>query len=217
MKDDDKKGQSGQPPQGGNPPGNGSDTPQGKLDKLLAEWDQATQGTDSGKPDKGKSADGTGGDALLKRMERLEAVLSRTNYETDMKDIVSEVKGDLDVDDWIVESWINRKADSDPRLVKLWEERDEKKGQFREVIKNLAPEFQAYAKDRILPKSTDKDDKDDKADRNDDRGLSAAVRSSRTASPSSGLDDVNWSALSGPEFALKRAEVFRLAKAGKLT
>ncbi len=217
MPDEDKKGQSGNAEPDPKDLDKGSDKPEGVLDKLLAEWDQAPQGTDSSKSDKDKPA-GTGDGDIAKRLELLESALTRTSYDADMQGIVKEVKGDLDVDDWIVESWVNRKADSDPRLVKLWEERGEKKSQFAEMIKALGPEFQTYAKERILPTAKDdvKDDDTETKDKDNDKGLTAAVRSSREAKPTTDFENVKLGGLSGSEFALKKAEIFRAMKSGKL-
>lgn len=208
MDNKDLKGQSGNADQGRKAPDKDSDTPKGKLEELLASWEP--KGTDGGK--KPKESD------VTKRLEQLEAAVTRTSYESDMKSIVAQVKGELEVDDWIVEAWINKRADSDPKLVKLWEERDTEKAQFQKVIQSLGPEFQEYAKGKILPKVEPKNeevkDKEDK--KGSDKGLAAAVRNSRDASPSSGYDDTKWASLGESDFALKKAEVFRLARAGKL-
>lgn len=212
MVDKTTEGQSGKPDAERNASPETSDPPRKSLSALLSEWDEKDKG-DSGKPKgepKGEPKEST--DDLIKRMERLEGALTKTSYETDMKSVVETVKGDLDVDDWIVESWINRKADSDERLVKLWNERDTKKSQFDEVIKSLTPEFQEYAKNRILPKP----DEDKDEGKKPDKGLAAAVRTARDASPSSGYEDLDLGSLSERDYALKKAEIFRAARAGKL-
>lgn len=225
MSTDKTKGNSGNTAGGATPPGNGSEQPDGKLETLLAEWDQGAKGTDSGKPDKGKPA-GTGkSNPLEDRIARLEAeaeankeVSEETRYKADIPGVVATLKGDLNVNDDYVEWWINREAKLDPRLAKSWDERDTNQAKFRQVIEALAPSFQKHAKEAILPKSKDEDDPttDGKGETKDDKGLGAAVRSSRDAKPSHGDDDVNWAGLSGHEFALKRAEVFKAMKEGTL-
>ena len=214
MVDKATEGQPGQSDQGSNSPTEGSGALRKNVTDLLNEWDQSSKGTDSGKD--AKKASGLSEDVTA-RLERLEALATRTSYESDMKSIVATVKGDLDVDDFVVEAWVNRKADSDSRLVALWNERDSKKAQFQELVKSLAPEFQEFAKTRIIkapPKTEEKETENRGKDAKD--SLSAAVRSSREASPSSGYDDVSWSGMNENQFALKKAEVFRLQKAGKL-
>jgi hypothetical protein len=209
---DKVEGQPGQSDQPSKSATEGSGALRKNVTDLLNEWDQpASKGTDSGKD--AKKAPGLSDDVTA-RLERLEALATRTSYESDMKSIVATVRGDLDVDDFVVEAWVNRKADSDPRLVQLWNERDSKKSQFQEVIKSLAPECQEFAKTRIIkapPKTEEKETGKDAKE-----SLSAAVRSAREASPSSGYEDLSWAGLNDNQFALKKAEVFRLQKAGKL-
>ena len=49
------------------------------------------------------------------------------------------------------------------------------------------------------------------------KGLANAVKAARESdSTPSGMDNVDFGSLSDHEFALKKAEVFRLAEAGKL-
>lgn len=213
MVDNADKGQPGQSDQQGKPATEGSGALKKDVGSLLAEWDQPSKGTESGKD--GKKPSGLSDD-LAARLERLESHATRTSYEADMKSIVATVKGDLDIDDFIVESWVNKRADNDPRLVALWNERDTKKAQFQEIVKSLAPEFQEFAKTRIIPKAAPKNDGDEPSGKDAGKGLAAAVRNARDASPSSGYDDVNFGALSDTELALKKTEIFRLASAGKL-
>lgn len=216
MADSDDKGQSGKPDADRKGQPETSDKPK-SLSSLLAEWEEKDKG-DSGKsPSEPKGEPkGPNADDIAKRLERLEASQVRSSYEADMKSVVATVKGDLDIDDFIVESWVNRKADGDPRLVKLWEERDSRKAQFDEVIKSLAPEFQEWAKSRIPAKSKEEEPEAKDKSGKSDKGLAAAVRQAREASPSSGFDDVNFSGLSDQDFALKKAEVFRAVRTGAL-
>lgn len=232
MSDKDDKGQSGKDGQDRNGSETGSDAPRGKLEALLNEWDAKNpKGTDSGDPKSPKEGKTAGtGDEVATRLERLESLVDQTSYRSDMERIVAEVKGDLDIDDDFVEFWVNKRAEGDSRLVELWNQRDANKIQFRKVIEYLAPEFREYVKSKGLVKpDSDPDDPDGgseaaasngkgkgKDESRDDKGLGAAVRSSREAKPSTGADDVNWAGLTGQEFALKRAEVFRAVKQGKL-
>jgi hypothetical protein len=137
-----------------------------------------------------------------------------------MKALVTQVKGDLDVDYEDVERWLNTKADKDPRLTKAWDERHTNKARFQEVAKALIPEYQEYAASfaKRVAKPAEKDEKDGGKDPvKGDKGLAAAVRGAREASPSSGqFENVNWGQLSDNELALKKSQVFKAVKSGSL-
>lgn len=168
------------------------------LNDLLDEWDT------SGK----KSANsGKSGDEVAARLAALERRIASDSYDKEMSSVVETLKGDLDVDEFVVEAWINKQANDDPRLLELYEARDENPKKWREAIKALRPEFESYAKSRILTKSG-----------NDDRGVGAAVRASKNSPNTVDLSDdgSDIASMSDAEFSLKKAEVFRLAKAGKL-
>jgi hypothetical protein len=215
MVDKTTEGQSGKPDADRKDQPETSDTPRKSLSALLAEWEEKDKVDSNAKPEpRGKGE--TSADDLAKRLEAIEGALTKTNYQADMKSVVATVKGDLQVDEGFVESWINRKADSDPRLVELWEQRDSRKAQFQEAIKALQPEFKEYVEQltkQLLPQKDEEPEKGRKAD----RGLAAAVRSAREAAPgATGYDAVNWAGLAEHEFALKKAEVFKAAKEGRL-
>lgn len=207
------QGQSGKSDAERKAPPEVTDPPKKSLSALLSEWEEKDKGGSGKGEPKGEPKESA--DDLAKRLAALEGELSKTNYETDMKSVVSTVKGDLPVDDKFVEDWVNRKADGDPRLVELWEKRDERKSQFQEAIKALQPEFKAYV-DELKNQLSPKQDEAEGDSKKPDRGLAAAVRNSREASPSSGYDDVKWASLPDSELALKKNEVFAAARAGKL-
>jgi hypothetical protein len=215
MVDKTDTGQSGSPDQERNAPKEGTDAPKGTLEKALASWDSASKGTDG---DGGKKPQASTKDQ--DEITELRAELSRLSYESDMKALVTEVRGDLDVDYEDVERWLNTKADKDPRLTKAWDERHANKSRFQDVVKALVPEYQEYVKSFAtrVSKGGEKGKKDDDEGKNagkDDKGLAAAVRQARDAAPSNGqFGDVKWAQLSDNELAAKKSEVFRAAKAG---
>lgn len=218
MVDKTSEGQSGKPDSERNAQTETSDTPRKSLSALLAEWEEKDKG-DGGKPksEPNKAKGESSADDLAKRLEAIEGALTKTSYQSDMKSVVATVKGDLQVDDGFVESWVNRKADSDPRLVELWEQRDSRKAQFQEAIKALQPEFKEYVEQLTKQLSPPKQDEEPDKGKKADRGLAAAVRNAREASPgANGYDGVNWAGISEHEFALKKAEVFKAAKEGRL-
>jgi hypothetical protein len=170
------------------------------LNDLLDEWDASGK-----KPDSSKAK---GGDDLTARLSAIERRLASDAYDKEMSTVVETLKGDLDVDDFIVEAWINKQAAQDARLAELYEARDENPAQWQKAIKTLQPEFEKYAKDRVVKPASD----------NDDKGLGAAVRASKNSPHKSDLSDdgSDIANLDPQQFELRKAEVFRLAKAGKL-
>lgn len=166
------------------------------LTDLLDEWD-----SDGKKPASSKS-----GNDVADRLSALERRLANDAYKSEISTVVETLKGDLDVDDFVVEAWINKQASEDPRLQELYEARDENPKKWKDAVKALQPDFEEYAKSRILSKA------------NDDKGVGAAVRASKNSPNMSDLSDdgSDIAGMNDAEFALKKAEVFRLAKTGKL-
>lgn len=138
-----------------------------------------------------------------------EAEASRV-YRREMdENLVPAIKGDLDVHPKHVERWLNEQAASDPRLLKLWNEREDNPEAFQAAIEKLKPKFEADAKDEGLIGTT-------KA-RKDDAKLKSAVRSARTPSEPTDLKGKDLGGMTDNEFALHKAEVFRQQAAGQLT
>lgn len=149
-----------------------------------------------------------------KRMARLEA---REN-ERDMDALVQRVKGDLDVDNWIVRAYILNEAANSPKMDALWDNRESRKADLDKIVEQaLIPGFKKYAEDKILPPKADETKEDPKKE-SGQRRLAAAVKGARESSKSSGgsLDDVDWASLSDGEFNAKKQEVFKAAAAGNL-
>lgn len=185
------------------------------LDKLLKSWDEGkAKETISGKPDEPvKTGDKEIISRLEKRVEQLETTQTDAEDEVDMSSFIKGVKGDLDADNPLVFGWIWDKVKEDKRISDIWLQRNEKKSEFQELVKSLAPQFKEYAKKNILAKDP-VEDKDD--DKDKDKGLTAAVISSRAAKSSTDYDSIDWSSLSPQEFEVKSAQVFRDAEKGKL-
>lgn len=181
------------------------------LDDLLASWESPSSdnsGDDRSSVDKAAPSDKT--DPQEARIRALEEQLAASAYRNEMASVVSTVKGDLEVDDDLVEYWVNKRAESDPRLVSLWENRDGNAGRFKSALNALKEEFGEFAKERLVVGQAQ--------NRESSRRAASAVAGARET-PSGmahGLDNVNWGSLGDSEFALKKAEVFRLQSAGKL-
>ena len=137
--------------------------------------------------------------------DKLLQAVANLSYKVDMEKIIPQVKGDLPVTDDFVEAWINMQGDKDSRLAEVWDDRDNRKSEFKELIKGLSDDFQKFAEESHIGK------KDEPVD--DDKGLAAAARIAKEA-PSTTADDVDYGNLSDNDFELKKREVFRLAKGG---
>lgn len=175
-----------------------TEEPEGKdLNSLLADWDE---------PKKAVKEESSEIEALKAKVASLSEAEGIRSYKAEMENVViPKIKGDLDVDNDLVEFWVNKQADDDSRLQKLWENRSDNKKAFNDAIDALAPEFKKYAESKNL------------ISKKANNALAAAVKTARTSdSKSSSLKDVDFGSLSDNEFALKKAEVFRLAKANQL-
>lgn len=87
----------------------------------------------------------------------------------DIGKLVKDVKGDLDIEDDLVEAWIDAQARKDARLQRAWLERDANPQAFQSIAKGLGREFAKRASKRIDPQATE-----------DRAAVAAAVRGAST-------------------------------------
>lgn len=201
MSDDTKSGTSDSSPKGGT-----ENTGTGKtLAERLAEFEAATQ--DTGTPSKGERETIA---KLTAEVERLQGIEASRSYRAEMDDfMIPTVKGEMTVHPKLVETWLNEQSEASPKLREIWENRFEDREAFEAAVKELTPKFEAYAKKEGFEGTAGTPKGDAK--------LAAALRSSReTQTGSSDLDNLNLEALSDNDFALKKAEIFRLSEAGQL-
>ena len=136
-------------------------------------------------------------------------------YKLEMKDIIPTVKGEVDVSDKFVETYINMRATEDARLDELWRNRNTNRGAWDSAVKTLGTEFASFAKQSGLTKP---EPAPKQRTRGDDKGLAAAAHMARESKPASeGFDSINWGELSPQEFAMKKSAYFRALKAGQET
>lgn len=194
---DKKDASSGGSDQGRKGSAENTDTGTKSVSELLQEWEQERSGSD-GKPDKSNKDELT---ALKEKLEALESERIADRDEKEYSELMSQISGDLDVDESIVDGWLRKRAKGDKAIIKAFDNRDEKPAQYRELVKALQPEFAAWAKENIA--------------RPKDSGLTAAVRNAReSSSEPAGFDGIKWGSLSDNEFAAKKQEVFRHAEKG---
>ena len=172
----------------------GPDKDDDDLNKVLASWDE--DNSDSKKPKPAKKDDSP----LAKEVAQM-------RYKLEMRDIIPIVKGKLAVDDKLVEAYVNMRGGEDPRLLDLWDNRDNNRSAFETAMKALGGDFA-----KVMSK------KEEDRPLEDDKGLAAAAHMARVSKVGSGdLDNLNFGTMSDTEFAFKKQEIFRLAKQGKLT
>lgn len=190
-------------------PGTGTQGTAKTLDELRADYEAALASKSA--PDKGSNKEL---EALRTKVANLEAEAGDRAYRKEMdQTIVPAVKGDLKVDEEIVEMWVNREAGRDAALMALWNDRAEKPKEFKEAIAALAPEFKKYAESKGLVQPAEKG-----AGKSDDKGkLQSAVRSARETQPTKkDFGDKSLAKMSDQEFAQHSQEVFAAVRAGQL-
>ncbi len=170
------------------------DTDKSDLNSLLESWD------DKPKPSSDDTPPKTDDNPLA-------AEVARLSYEREMDKLIPMVKGDLKVSDRFVEAYMNMRANDDQRLRSLWDNRHDRRSDFDQAMKAMADELATE-----IGKPPDKDPPDDGKG-----GLAAAVHAAREVIAAGGeLDTLDFGGLSDHDFALKKAEVFRLVEQGKL-
>lgn len=205
------------------------ETPESKLDTLLKEWD--------GKKDNPEMKD------VLTRLGKVEeenktlretaeasekaskASAEATAYTDDIAPVIKTLKADVTVSNDRTEEWLNTEGRTNKKLAKAWDKRSEDPEALDKIIETLIPRFKEEIEKEALgilklkPEdlTPDDDNKNDKNNKND-RALSHASRIARNAnqSPTDELDDVEWSGLSGHEFAVQSQKVFAAMRSGAL-
>lgn len=205
-------GKHGTPPEGGGS-GTGDRNAEPSLDELLAEWDNDEPGKSGkegapSKPDKAPPGDGRS-DADKQRLEKLEQRLAMQDYEKAMGQAVNAVKGDLEVEDDFVEFWLNKQADQDPRLMKLWEQRDTRRAEWSKALEALGRQFQDDNAGRFGPTDTSQRKPGRRPSLHDQVASAAhASRSTAPGDPNDGIAD-ELASMDDSTFALKKAEILR--------
>lgn len=171
-----------------------------KLADLLNEWEKGEENLKAeAKP---KVVDT---EARLTALEADNQLLAEDANQREISSTIELLKGDLKVDDAYVDYWVNKRATDDPRLRDIFETRLSNPAAWKTVVKALVPEFKEHAKTVFHIK-------DDKAS-----SLGAAVRAAKVAGGDAAIEtDVGYGSLSDADFAVKKAEIFRLAESGQL-
>jgi len=185
MNDDAKPGDSDTPPAGAD-----KNADKASLNSLLDSWDEPKDSDKQVAPEPGAA------DVMQS--------LGDTQYLADKA--VTKVKGDLDVEDEFVRSYLVGLFSENEALDTAWKEQNVKRDKWAAVLDEVADTFQKTMKGKqAMP------------DVPDDKGLAAAVHSARDSDAGGGeLDNLNWATMSDSDFEAKKTEVFRLAEEGKL-
>lgn len=136
---------------------------QDDLDSLLNQYEKET----SPKPETPVKAE------QPDKVAELTKIVDQMVYQKDMGEAINAVKGGLDVDNDLVEAWINTQA-KDSRFAKAWVNRQVDSGSYQKILKGLGKKFQEnYNK----PKAPSGDE------------LEAAVHSSTETAPTKTTGD----------------------------
>ncbi len=179
------------------------------LDQLLSEWDAGESdsgGSRASSADEGSKSSSADVAKLMERLDSLERERAESQLQRDREQVFSQVKGDLEVDDFLVRAWVEEKASQDRRLEKVWEQRFDNPTKFKSTIAAMREEFEGFASAKLAS-----------ARRADNRRAASALAGSRETSSAAGdLDNIAWGSLSDNQFAAKKSEVFRAVQQGKL-
>ena len=143
------------------------------LDALLAQFQTETTKTPPPPPQTEAATPDV--KALLAEVNTLKSQVAEVGsmkFKQDINETVKNIKGDLDLDDEIVEAWLDAKARTDSRLQSAWMQRDNKPEQWKQVraglAKSLASKFSRQP-DRALTE--------------DREAVASAVRGASTKAP----------------------------------
>lgn len=189
------------------------------LNSFLSDWDskgneaaKASAGNDSAKPNEGADSELA---KLRAELEDLKRVNAETSYETAMGKAIDVVKGDLAVDDFVVEAWLNRKANQDEKIVEVWNARDSQASSFNKLLEAMKTDFQKEATANNWVKGSKSKDNGDATTGNEAAAARTGARNS--GGQSQGTEFGDFSTMSDGEFALKKSAVFKAAREGRLS
>lgn len=120
---------------------------------------------------------------------QLESVQDRGN-KADIADLISTVKGEMDLPAYAVRGFIDEQAESDPRIREAFNQRDTNPTAYNKVVKALGKKFASENKSRIDPAATE-----------DSAAVDAALKGSQTTAPETPPPD--YSRLSNGEYRQK--------------
>ena len=171
---------------------------QDPLDELLASYDEATKTDGVITPPK-PMGDGNSNSETDRRLNLMEQKLQR--YEQGetrqvVDKIVNDIKGEIVIDNDLVEGWLIKQANKDRRLDQAFNERDTNPQKWSAVETELKKKFHKVASQMIDKEATD--------DRN---AVAAAVKGASTKVPADPPPD--FSTMSAAEFQAAKRRLFR--------
>ena len=134
------------------------------LDTLLAQYETETK-----KPEPVSPPETQQHQPVQQQVDPSVARLVNRFDREDLQKLVNNVKGDADVEDDLVEAWIDTQARRDPRLARAWLEREANPKAFEQISKQLGKEFAKKTAKRPDPALTE-----------DREAVAAAVRGAST-------------------------------------
>jgi len=128
---------------------------------------------------------------LKSRLDNLEGEKLKQKNDQDLSDAVKQIKGDLDVPEFVVKGWLLDQAKNAKAVDKIWDNRDSNPAAFKQMIARMSKDF-ATTTSKVLGKQVDSHATEDRD------AVAAAVRGSSTRAPEHA--PVKLGSLSNAEF-----------------
>lgn len=165
-----------------------------ELDKLLQQYAEESKPEATTQPEQ----TGDANDQLLQRIDALENEVTRVKSGADMQETIEAIRGELDpevFDNDLIEGWLDKQAQKDPRLTKAWANRHNDPKAFDKVKASLGQAFASkFAK---MPNKEATEDRE---------AVAAAVRGTSTKTSEGKAPD--YSGDSDQEFSSKVEKEF---------
>jgi hypothetical protein len=115
---------------------------------------------------------------LKNRLDSLEGEKVKEKNDRDFADAVKQIKGDLDVPEFIVKGWLLDQAKDKKAVDKIWDNRDSNPAAFKQMIARMNKDFAATTS-KVLGKQVDANATEDTL------AVAHAVRGASTKVPES--------------------------------
>jgi len=155
------------------------------LDSLLSEFESETETQANQAQPAGEQQSS---DDYAERIKALETRIEQEEYQSDMSNVVKEIRGESDFDDDFMEAWIDTQARKDERLRVAWANRKSNPQAFNKVIKSLGSKFRDKYTNPIVE---------------DTSAMVNAVRNASNQAPATEMPNLNQ--MSDAEFARFKA------------
>lgn len=163
------------------------------LDTLLSEFSDQT------KPQPAPTAPQPANNDQLLQLQREVESLKRSQIaakeQTDLANVIKNLKGDAPVPDWAVRGWLSTVAEQNPAVNDIWNNRDSNPSAAKKLVASLKKQWDA---EQAKNKPVDAEATSDKM------AVAAAVRGTSTKAPEE--PKKNYGAMNNSEFRAELAK-----------